>query len=118
MIDALVPFFVTDWAKIAETEHPGESCAAYWRTVQAGDTRVRMVRYSAGYRADHWCSRGHVVFVLEGELITEIQDGRAYTLSAGQSYQVSDGLAPHRSRSPRGAVLFIVDSMAPTSAEP
>jgi quercetin dioxygenase-like cupin family protein len=109
MTNNAVPFFVTDWASVPETEHPGEAGTAYWREVRAGNTRVRVVRYSAGYRADHWCARGHILFVLEGELITEIQDGSSYTLSAGQSYQVSNGLSPHRSASPRGAVLFIVD---------
>jgi quercetin dioxygenase-like cupin family protein len=104
-----IPFAVTDWAAVPEVEHPGQVGAAYWRTVQCGNVRVRQVRYSPGYRADHWCSLGHILFVLEGELITELRDGPTFTLSAGQSYQVSDGLSEHRSVSPRGAVLFIVD---------
>ena len=109
MKTAPIPFFVTDWSSVPEVEHPGETGVAYWRTVQAGDVRVRQVRYSAGYRADHWCARGHVVFVLSGELVTELKDGTTHTLSAGQSYQVSDDLSEHRSASPGGALLFIVD---------
>jgi hypothetical protein len=68
-----------------------------------------MVEYSAGYVADHWCRRGHVLLVLEGELLTELQDGRVYTLTSGMSYQVAEGIEPHRSRSPSGARLFVVD---------
>ena len=68
-----------------------------------------MVEYSADYLADHWCSRGHVLLVLEGSLTTNLQDGREFVLTAGQSYQVADGAEPHRSRTEKGARLFIVD---------
>jgi hypothetical protein len=104
-----LPFMTTDWNGIPKTEHPGETGVATWRTVQAGDIRVRIVEYSAGYLADHWCSRGHVVLVLEGELITELQDGRAVTLTPGMSYQVANDDMPHRSRTRIGAKLFVVD---------
>lgn len=104
-----VPFHTTDWSQIAATEHPGETGVARWRTIEQGNLRVRIVEYSAGYLADHWCERGHVVFVLSGELITELRDGRQFTLVPGQSYQVADGDGAHRSRSPQGARLFIVD---------
>ncbi len=104
-----VPFELTDWTAVPETIHPGESGVAHWRTVQAGDVRVRMVTYSPGYLADHWCSRGHILLVLEGVLLTEIQDGTSHTLSQGMSYQVSDEVAPHRSSTETGVRLFIVD---------
>lgn len=105
-----LPFTLTDWSTVAPTEHPGETGMAYWRTLNIGDLRVRMVEYSAGYLADHWCDRGHVLYVLEGELVTELQDGRSYTLTPGMSYQVSDhGDAAHRSTTKVGAKLFIVD---------
>jgi hypothetical protein len=104
-----VPFGVTDWARVPKTEHAGETGVAWWRTLEAGNIRVRMVDYSPGYLADHWCSRGHVLLVLEGELVTELQDGSSHVLRAGQSYQVADGTAPHRSRTAGGARLFIVD---------
>jgi len=104
-----VHFCTTDWSEVAETRHPGESGEARWRTFEQGNVRVRMVEYTPGYVADHWCERGHVLLVLEGELITELNDGRRFALPAGSSYQVADGAAPHRSRSPRGARLFIVD---------
>ncbi|RPJ84922.1 MAG: hypothetical protein EHM13_02715 [Acidobacteria bacterium] len=104
-----VPFGVTDWSSVPRSEHPGETGTAWWRTREIGNIRVRMVEYSPGYLADHWCSRGHVLLVLEGELVTELQDGSVHTLKAGQSYQVADAVAPHRSRTASGARLFIVD---------
>ncbi len=104
-----VPFGVTDWAGVPVTEHPGETGMALWRTREIGNIRVRMVEYSPGYLADHWCERGHVLLVLEGELTTELKDGSVHVLRPGQSYQVADGTAPHRSRTKVGARLFIVD---------
>lgn len=104
-----VPFGVTDWANVPETIHPGTSGFAHWRTVQVGNVRIRMVSYSEEYVADHWCSRGHVLLVLEGVLVTEIQGGGVHRLTAGMSYQVADDIAPHRSSTKTGARLFIVD---------
>ena len=104
-----VPFGVTDWSRVPKTEHPGETGAAYWWTIEQGNVRVRIVEYSPGYLADHWCSRGHVLYVLSGELVTELKDGRSVTLLPGQSYQVADAEEPHRSRTAAGATLFIVD---------
>src|SRR3569833_1855836 len=104
------PFTVTDWSKVEATTHAGETGEAKWRTLNIGELRVRMVEYSPGYLADHWCDRGHVLFVLEGELISELRDGRTFTLLAGMSYQVSDFVdAAHRSSTATGARLFIVD---------
>lgn len=107
-IDA-VPFMTTDWNAIPEVEHKGKSGIAYWRTLEVGNIRVRMVRYSVGYDADHWCERGHVLLVMAGELETELQDGATHRLGPGMSYQVAEGTSPHRSRSTHGATLFIVD---------
>ncbi|MEZ5740057.1 MAG: DHCW motif cupin fold protein [Burkholderiaceae bacterium] len=104
-----IPFGTTDWADVAETEHPGDSGSAYWRTRRFGDIRVRMVRYSAGYLADHWCEKGHILLCLEGELTTELRDGRVFTLRPGISYQVADAAEAHRSSTATGARLFIVD---------
>ena len=105
-----MPFTVTDWSQVTPTEHKGETGVALWRTFQAGDLRVRLGEYSPGYLADHWCDRGHVLFVLEGELTTELRDGRRVVLKPGMSYQVSDhGDAAHRSATATGAKLFIVD---------
>lgn len=104
-----LPFCTTNWAEIAPTEHPGESGVARWYTQHFGPMRVRLVEYSPGYLADHWCSKGHVLLCIEGELHTELQDGRVFTLTAGMSYQVADDAEPHRSSTRVGARLFIVD---------
>jgi hypothetical protein len=104
-----IPFGTTDWSAIAKTEHAGIGGVAHWRTRQFDDIRVRMVDYSPGYLADHWCSKGHILLVLDGELETELADGRRFTLKAGMSYQVADGAEPHRSSTRTGARLFIVD---------
>ena len=104
-----IPFDVTDWSTVPATEHPGEHGSARWRTRQFGAIRVRIVEYSPGYLADHWCSKGHVLLCLEGELHTELADGRRFVLSPGMSYQVADGAEPHRSYTITGAKLFVVD---------
>ena len=104
-----LPFMTTDWNTVAATEHPGASGVAVWRTVEAGEVRVRMVEYKPGYLADHWCTRGHVLLVLEGELVTELQDGRVVRLTPGMSYQVANADVPHRSSTQAGAKLFVVD---------
>src|SRR5271156_816415 len=91
-----LPFTVTDWSGVPSTVHPGESGQAIWRTFTIGDLRVRLVEYSAGYLADHWCDLGHVLYVVEGQLDTELRDGRKFKLLPGMSYQVSDnGDAAH-----------------------
>ena len=104
-----LPFGTTDWAQVPATEHRGDRGVAVWRTQQFGPIRVRMVDYSAGYVADHWCSKGHILLCLEGELRTELADGRTFVLRPGVSYQVADGAEPHRSSTVSGARLFIVD---------
>jgi hypothetical protein len=104
-----IPFGTTDWAAIAPVEYKGERGAAHWRTRHFGDVRVRMVEYTPGYFADHWCVKGHIVLCLEGELHTELRDGRRFVLRPGMSYQVADNADAHRSFAPVGAKLFIVD---------
>jgi hypothetical protein len=104
-----IPFGITDWSGIEPTEHKGEHGVALWRTQVFGGIRVRMVEYSPGYVADHWCSKGHILLCLEGELNTVLEDGREFLLKPGMSYQVADGSEPHRSHTSTGARLFIVD---------
>lgn len=104
-----IPFATTDWSMVEATEHKGERGLAYWRTRQFGSIRVRLVEYAPGYVADHWCSKGHILFCLEGELHTELQDGRHFLLQPGMSYQVADAAEPHRSSTTVGAKLFVVD---------
>jgi quercetin dioxygenase-like cupin family protein len=104
-----IAFGLTDWSQVERTEHPGTTGTAHWRTRRFGELRVRMVEYSSGYLADHWCSKGHILLCLEGELETELADGRKFVLKPGVSYQVADNAEAHRSFTQGGAKLFIVD---------
>lgn len=104
-----IAFGVTDWSTVEKTEHVGDTGMAYWRTRQFDGIRVRMVEYSPGYLADHWCSKGHILFCIAGELRTELDDGRTFVLKPGMSYQVADNAEAHRSSTEHGATLFIVD---------
>lgn len=104
-----IPFGTTDWWQIERTERKGERGFAYWRTQTFGGIRVRMVEYTPGYFADHWCVKGHILLCMEGELHTELEDGRTFLLKPGMSYQVADNAEPHRSWTEVGAKLFIVD---------
>lgn len=104
-----IAFGITDWSAVTPTEHPGETGLARWKTCQFGEVRVRMVEYSPGYLADHWCRKGHVLLCLEGELYTELEDGRVFVLRPGMSYQVADDAEAHRFFTEQGARLFVVD---------
>ena len=104
-----IPFQLTDWDAIAPTEHKGESGVALWKTLQLGGLRIRMVEYSANYKADHWCEKGHIIYCIDGEMDTQLSDGRIMKLKKGMSYEVSDGLSSHSTSSANGVKLFIVD---------
>lgn len=103
------PFQTLNWSGIEKEEHTGITGLATWRIFKMGDIRVRMVEYSAGYFADHWCKKGHIIYCIEGEMITELEDGREFILSKGMTYHVGDNCEAHRSRSENGCSLFIVD---------
>jgi hypothetical protein len=103
-------FTATDWSKITPTIHQGDTGHAAWRIIQLGDVRIRHVTYSPDYLADHWCDRGHILYVLTGSLTSELKDGRTFVLTSGMSYHVSDfGDTAHRSSTSEGATLLIVD---------
>jgi hypothetical protein len=103
------PFGVTDWTSVEPTIHAGELGTATWRTQSFAGIRVRLVNYSPGYVSDHWCSKGHILYCVSGELLTVLADGRRFQLKPGMSYQVGDNVDPHRSSTAIGATLFVVD---------
>lgn len=105
----MINFQSINWEAIAKTEHKGETGTSYWQTLEFAGLRIRIVEYSAGYLADHWCSKGHIVHCLEGEFDSELEDGSTHTLSKGMTYVVSDNLSSHRSYSKNGVKLLIVD---------
>lgn len=104
-----IPFQAIDWNNVPKTEHQGETGVAYWQTLQFDGLRVRIVTYSAGYLADHWCKKGHIVHCLEGEFVSELATGEKVHLKQGMSYIVSDDLSSHRSISEKGVKLMIID---------
>jgi hypothetical protein len=104
-----IPFQTIDWSEIPKTIHTGETGTAYWQTLQFPGLRIRIVEYSPGYIADHWCQKGHIVHCLEGEFISELQNGESAHLSPGMTYVVSDELSSHRSVSANGVKLMIID---------
>ena len=104
-----IPFTTIDWTAIEKVEHKGETGTSFWQTLQFGGLRIRIVEYTEGYLADHWCEKGHIVHCLEGEFMTELKTGEKISLSKGKSYVVSDELSSHRSFSKSGVKLLIVD---------
>lgn len=117
-MNPVIPFQTTSWSSVPFAEHAGVTGVAHWKTVQYPGLRIRMVEYSPNYLADHWCEKGHIIYCIEGEMDTlvrpvlpggELADGSIHKLSAGMSYQVSDGMSSHRTSSKNGVKLFIVD---------
>jgi hypothetical protein len=104
-----IPFQTIDWKKIPKIEHKGETGIAYWQTLQLEGLRIRIVEYSKGYMADHWCKKGHIVHCLEGDFSSELKNGEKSTFVQGMSYVVSDDSSAHRSSSKNGAKLIIID---------
>lgn len=109
MTNQNIPFKTIDWTKIPKTEHKGETGIAYWQTIQLHGLRIRLVEYSIGYIADHWCEKGHIVHCLDGDFISELKDGEKHILTKGMTYVVSDELSSHRSITENGVKLLIID---------
>jgi len=104
-----IPFQLIDWSIVPKIMHPGESGMATWQTIEFEGLRIRIVEYSAGYLADHWCSKGHIVHCLEGGFVSEMETGESFTFTKGMTYVVSDELSSHRSVSEQGVKLMIID---------
>ena len=104
-----IPFQKIDWSSIEKVEYKGETGIALWQTVQFDGLRVRIVEYSGGYFANHWCQKGHIVYCLDGEFISELDTGERIILKKGDTYVVSDELSSHRSITENGTKLLIID---------
>lgn len=104
-----IPYQTIDWAGIAREEHEGETGTSYWQTIQTEGLRIRLVEYTKGYLANHWCQKGHIVHCLEGMFISELETGEQFIMNAGMSYIVSNEMSSHRSRTEKGAKLLIID---------
>jgi hypothetical protein len=104
-----IPFQTLQWDSVPKTEHAGTTGIALWQTIQFPGLRIRLVEYSKNYLADHWCQKGHIIHCLEGEFVSELEDGKEFRLTKGMSYVVSDELSSHRSVSANGVKLLIID---------
>jgi len=104
-----IPNLTIDWNAVAREEHKGTTGTSFWKTLQLPGLRIRIVEYSPGYLADHWCQKGHIVHCLEGEFVNEQESGESTVMTKGMTYVVSDGASSHRSRTEHGATLLIVD---------
>jgi hypothetical protein len=104
-----IPYQVIDWSSIPEERHDGENGYAIWKTIQFKGLRIRIVKYSKGYLANHWCHKGHILHCLKGEMVSELETGEKSILKAGMTYVVSDDLSSHRSYTENGVELLIVD---------
>ena len=104
-----IPFQTIDWTKIPKTEHKGDTGVAYWQTILFEGLRLRIVEYSKGYVADHWCTKGHIVHCLEGDFVSELNDGEKFILTKGMTYVVTDELSSHRSFTENGVKVLIID---------
>jgi hypothetical protein len=109
MRNEAIPYRAIDWDQVPRAEHKGETGTSFWRIVQLAGLRIRIVEYSEGYLADHWCQKGHIVHCLEGEFVNEQENGERTVMTEGMTYVVSDDASSHRSRTARGAILLIVD---------
>lgn len=103
------PFSITDFNTVPPEIHQGITGFAEWRILHRDDVRIRLVTYSPEYLADHWCSKGHIIFCVEGEMETELENGQKHFLKQGQLYTVGDQSDAHRSYSKQGCKIFIVD---------
>lgn len=103
------PFSITNFSTIEPEIHRGITGFAEWRVMHRNNIRIRLVTYSPDYLADHWCSKGHIIYCIDGEMETELENGQKYMLQKEQVYTVGDDSAAHRSYSKNGCTLFIVD---------
>jgi hypothetical protein len=102
-----IPFQTIDWTKIPKTEHKDETGIAYWQTIQFEELRLRMLEYSKGYIADHWCTKGHIVHCLEGDFVSELNNENKFILTKGMTYVLTDDLSLHRSTTENGVKLLM-----------
>jgi mannose-6-phosphate isomerase class I len=104
-----ISFQIIDWNVLPESINPGETGRSISQIIEYPGLRIRIVEYSAGYLANHWCQKGHIVYCIEGEVINEQENGDQFILKQGMSYIVSDDMSSHRSRAENKVKLLIVD---------
>lgn len=103
------PFQAISWTSVPLEEYKGETGTYYTQQLMMSDIRVRMIEYSTDFKADHWCTKGHVLLCLEGELDILLKDGRKMKLLKDMSLFIGDENEPHFISTAIGCKLFIVD---------
>ena len=106
---AKIPFQLIDWSAVNKIMHPGTAGTAWWQTLQLPGLRIRVVEYTSGYLADHWCSKGHLVYCISGSFESELETGGVFIMTQGMGYIVSDDMSTHRSSTNEGVQLLIID---------
>ena len=104
-----ISFQTINWNNLPGTESCGISGTSYSQSKEFPGLKIRIVEYSAGYLADHWCQKGHIVYCLKGEVINEQEDGEQFNLKEGMGYVVTDNMSSHRSRTEKKVKLLIID---------
>jgi quercetin dioxygenase-like cupin family protein len=104
------PVGTIDWPKVPAVVQAGETGIATSRTVNLSDVTLRLVEYSAGYKADHWCTKGHILYVVSGNVVIEYDNEKRTNLSSGMSWHAPEGASTaHLLRCERAATVFIID---------
>lgn len=106
-----IPFTFVNWEEVEKVRQKGETGFAIVQTAPLNDITIRLVEYSKNYLADHWCTKGHIVYCLEGQFVLELHTGEKYILLKGMSFIVSDDVSNHKAYSKSGAKIFIVDGI-------
>ncbi len=105
-----IPFQQTHWNSIPKVEHIGETGTSFWKVKEIANFRMRIVEYSRNFKADHWCKKGHLLYVLKGVIEIEMKNGETYQLGEADSFVVGDDRQnPHIISSDFGAKVLIID---------
>ena len=98
-----------NWDKIPSEKISSTTGFAEIKKQTVGQIQVRLVQYSKNFFADHWCEKGHILFIVDGDFSLEHSDKSVIKLTKGMSYFVGDDSMSHRASSEEGAKVFIVD---------
>ncbi len=104
------PIGVVKWSRTPAVIQAGETGTATTRTCELGNITLRIVVFSSGFKSDHWCNKGHIVYVISGSFVIEHEDEIRTELSAGESWHApDDARSPHRVLCEVGATVLIFD---------
>lgn len=105
-MDPKIDFAALDWMEWADV---GTGRA---KTALVPGTRIRLVQFSPGFRQTTWCDRDHVGYVLEGEMLTEFEDGRTIAFRKGDGIVILAGRKHRSTNVGDGPVtLFVVEKL-------